>query len=136
MIGADELREAWRIFTPLLDQIDNEAPQPVVHEFQTVVPDGVVELASAAGMTFNAMVRALPRAVDSLPWQSDASQELIGGCCAGERSGGWCEALVAAELLALTALALALGVVLCFDAASVASLRLQTVGLGPAYGDG
>ena len=59
VIGADELREAWRIFTPLLDQIDNEAPQPVVHEFQTVVPDGVVELASAAGMTFNAMVRAL-----------------------------------------------------------------------------
>ena len=59
MIGADELREAWRIFTPLLDQIDNEAPQPVVHEFQTVVPDGVVELASAAGMTFNAMVRTL-----------------------------------------------------------------------------
>ena len=64
VIGADELREVWRIFTPLLDQIDNEAPQPVVHEFQTVVPDGVVELASAAGMTFNAMVRAL------LLWQT------------------------------------------------------------------
>ena len=97
MIGADELREAWRIFTPLLDQIDNEAPQPVVHEFQTVVPDGVVELASAAGMTFNAMVRALLPAGRLVAVAIGRVSELIGGCCAGERSGGWREAL-AAEL--------------------------------------
>ena len=58
MIGADELREAWRIFTPLLDQIDNEQPAPVVHDFQTVTPPGVVELAKKIGMNFNPMANA------------------------------------------------------------------------------
>ena len=58
MLGADELREAWRIFTPLLDQIDSEAPQPTLHRFQTVVPDGVRELAERIGMRFNPVANA------------------------------------------------------------------------------
>lgn len=58
MIGADELREAWRIFTPLLDRIDSEKPQPVVHKFQTVVPPGVTDLAKTVGINFNAMANA------------------------------------------------------------------------------
>ena len=58
MIGAEELREAWRIFTLLLDQIDTEQPDPVRHEFQTVVPPGVTDLAKKLGMNFNAMANA------------------------------------------------------------------------------
>ena len=56
--GADELREAWRIFTPLLDQIDGDEPQPGVHEFQTVLPPGVKELASKIGMVFNPLANS------------------------------------------------------------------------------
>ena len=58
MIGADELREAWRIFTPLLDEIDSERPEPVLHEFQTVVPPGVTDLAKKIGINFNAVANA------------------------------------------------------------------------------
>ena len=32
-VSAAELVEAWRIFTPLLHQIDSEQPQPVLHPF-------------------------------------------------------------------------------------------------------
>ena len=32
-VSAAELVEAWRIFTPLLHQIDEQRPQPVVHPF-------------------------------------------------------------------------------------------------------
>lgn len=58
MIGADELREAWRIFTPLLDHIDSEQPKPVLHEFQAVVPRGVADLARKVGITFNAIANS------------------------------------------------------------------------------
>ena len=39
-------------------QIDNELPDPVVHDFQTVCPPGVVELAKNKGMNFNAMANS------------------------------------------------------------------------------
>ena len=32
-VSAAELVEAWRIFTPLLHQIDEQRPQPVAHPF-------------------------------------------------------------------------------------------------------
>lgn len=30
---SDELREAWRIFTPLLHQIEREKPQPIPYVY-------------------------------------------------------------------------------------------------------
>ena len=43
-VSAAELVEAWRIFTPLLHQIDERKPQPVVHPFGKL-PDGYLEWA-------------------------------------------------------------------------------------------
>ena len=37
MIGEEELREAWRIFTPMLDAIDTTRQRPTVHPFQVRV---------------------------------------------------------------------------------------------------
>merc|ERR1712196_189383 len=38
-VGVHELKEAWRIFTPLLKQIDSERPQPAIYKFGTRGPD-------------------------------------------------------------------------------------------------
>ena len=38
-VAAAELTEAWRIFTPLLHQIDAERPPPVLHAFGRL-PEG------------------------------------------------------------------------------------------------
>jgi glucose-6-phosphate 1-dehydrogenase len=54
MVGAQELREAWRIFTPLLHQIDSEQPQPVNHDFQAEQPAGMEEFARLAGVKLTA----------------------------------------------------------------------------------
>merc|ERR1719309_1253660 len=32
-VRSDELREAWRIFTPLLHQIETERPQPIKYKY-------------------------------------------------------------------------------------------------------
>lgn len=32
-LHSDELREAWRIFTPLLHQIDSEKPKPILYKY-------------------------------------------------------------------------------------------------------
>lgn len=48
-VSSAELVEAWRIFTPLLHQIDAERPQPVLHPFGQL-PDGYVEWAAAFGI--------------------------------------------------------------------------------------
>ena len=32
-VRSDELAEAWRIFTPLLHQIDTQRPVPIPYEF-------------------------------------------------------------------------------------------------------
>lgn len=40
-VGADELTEAWRIFTPLLHEIDERKPEPVIYPFGVRVPDGM-----------------------------------------------------------------------------------------------
>jgi len=48
-VSAAELVEAWRIFTPLLHQIDERRPQPVVHPFG-VLPAGYAEWASVGGV--------------------------------------------------------------------------------------
>ena len=48
-VSAAELYEAWRIFTPLLHQIDETKPQPVVHPFG-YYPRGYKEWALAHGV--------------------------------------------------------------------------------------
>ena len=48
-VSAAELVEAWRIFTPLLHQIDEQRPQPVVHPFGAL-PHGYVEWAKQRGI--------------------------------------------------------------------------------------
>ena len=48
-VSANELVEAWRIFTPLLHQIDARKPQPVIHPFGAL-PEGYTAWASANGV--------------------------------------------------------------------------------------
>jgi len=48
-VSAAELVEAWRIFTPLLHQIDSEQPQPVLHPFGEF-PEGYAEWARTHGI--------------------------------------------------------------------------------------
>merc|ERR1719263_469362 len=48
-VSAAELTEAWRIFTPILHQIDAEKPPPVVHKFGEL-PEGYVEWARQHGI--------------------------------------------------------------------------------------
>eukprot|EP00966_Prymnesium_polylepis_P085423 1977769-Prymnesium_polylepis.1 len=48
--SADELQEMWRIFTPLLHQIDEQKPDVVLYPFG-MVPPGWAEWAAARGAT-------------------------------------------------------------------------------------
>jgi glucose-6-phosphate 1-dehydrogenase len=50
-VGSDELVEAWRIFTPLLQEIDSRKPQPVRYKFGVRVPRGMDEFAKKYGIT-------------------------------------------------------------------------------------
>jgi len=49
-VGAEELVEAWRVFTPLLDEIDSSRPQPVLYPFGSVMPEGLKDFAQARGV--------------------------------------------------------------------------------------
>ena len=49
-VSAAELVEAWRIFTPLLHKIDEQRPQPTVHDFGAPHPPGYAEWAAAKGV--------------------------------------------------------------------------------------
>lgn len=48
-VSAAELVEAWRIFTPLLHQIDEQRPQPTLHAFGSL-PAGFVGWAKQRGI--------------------------------------------------------------------------------------
>ena len=52
-VSAPELVEAWRIFTPLLHQIDERKPQPVIHPFGTY-PEGYTAWARSNGVELRA----------------------------------------------------------------------------------
>lgn len=52
-VGQDELVEAWRIFTPLLHEIDKKKPQPVIYPFGARVPPGMDEYAKERGITMS-----------------------------------------------------------------------------------
>jgi len=48
-VSAAELTEAWRIFTPLLREIESKQPQPVLYPFGVGCPPGFKEWASTHG---------------------------------------------------------------------------------------
>lgn len=50
-VGSDELVEAWRIFTPLLDEIDTKQPEPVLYPFGSHLPPGMNEFSARYGIT-------------------------------------------------------------------------------------
>lgn len=49
-VGSEELVEAWRIFTPLLHEIDASQVQPVVYPFGVRAPDGMDAFARRYGI--------------------------------------------------------------------------------------
>ncbi|EPZ31985.1 polyadenylate binding protein [Rozella allomycis CSF55] len=49
----DELLEAWRIFTPLLNKIENENIKPVPYEFGSRGPHGINEFISKYGFIYS-----------------------------------------------------------------------------------
>jgi len=51
-VGSEELTEAWRVFTPLLHEIDTKKPDPVLYPFGVRVPDGMDEFAKKYGIVF------------------------------------------------------------------------------------
>jgi glucose-6-phosphate 1-dehydrogenase len=52
-VGDKELVEAWRIFTPLLHEIDTTKPKPVLYPFGSRVPPGMDEFAERYGITMS-----------------------------------------------------------------------------------
>jgi len=50
-VGSGELTEAWRIFTPLLHEIDAKRPEPVIYPFGARAPAGMDEFAAKYGIT-------------------------------------------------------------------------------------
>uniref|UniRef100_A0A8C7ZEQ7 glucose-6-phosphate dehydrogenase (NADP(+)) n=1 Tax=Oryzias sinensis TaxID=183150 RepID=A0A8C7ZEQ7_9TELE len=51
-VRSDELREAWRIFTPLLHQIDKEKPKPIPYKYGSRGPAEADELVQRAGFRY------------------------------------------------------------------------------------
>ena len=49
-VSSAELVEAWRIFTPMLHEIDNEKRRPITHPFGAPYPDGFVEWTEKHGV--------------------------------------------------------------------------------------
>ena len=70
-VSAAELVQAWRIFTPLLHQIDAERPQPVLHPFGQN-PDGFAEWARG----YHVEIGQLPAAWGGREAQEKAAAEL------------------------------------------------------------
>ncbi|KAM8831164.1 glucose-6-phosphate 1-dehydrogenase isoform 1-T1 [Synchiropus picturatus] len=51
-VRSDELREAWRIFTPLLHHIDNEKPKPIPYVYGSRGPTEADELSQRVGFRY------------------------------------------------------------------------------------
>ncbi|XP_044068523.1 glucose-6-phosphate 1-dehydrogenase isoform X2 [Siniperca chuatsi] len=51
-VRSDELREAWRIFTPLLHQIDKEKPKPIPYKYGSRGPTEADDLAKRVGFRY------------------------------------------------------------------------------------
>jgi len=93
-VGSDELVEAWRIFTPLLDEIDETRPQPVRYPFGARAPDGFNQFARAHGVVCDEaseyyylpkFIRGIPVLVEETDgvWRADNSK-------LGSHNGGLC----------------------------------------------
>jgi glucose-6-phosphate 1-dehydrogenase len=52
-VRSDELREAWRIFTPVLHQIDNEKKLPIYYMFGSQGPKEADDLSAQYGLIRN-----------------------------------------------------------------------------------
>ena len=50
LLGQGELIEAWRIFTPLLHDIDEQRPDPVPYKFGSLYPPGYEAWSAAKGV--------------------------------------------------------------------------------------
>jgi len=53
-VGGGELVQSWRIFTPLLDAIDRERPQPLLYHFGSTAPEGLGRFARERGVAIDA----------------------------------------------------------------------------------
>ncbi|XP_034392119.1 LOW QUALITY PROTEIN: glucose-6-phosphate 1-dehydrogenase-like [Cyclopterus lumpus] len=51
-VRSDELREAWRIFTPLLHHIDREKPKPIPYKYGSRGPTEADDLAKKVGFRY------------------------------------------------------------------------------------
>ncbi|MED6274225.1 glucose-6-phosphate 1-dehydrogenase [Characodon lateralis] len=51
-VRSDELREAWRIFTPLLHQIDKEKPKPIPYKYGSRGPSEADDLVQKVGFRY------------------------------------------------------------------------------------
>uniref|UniRef100_A0AAQ5ZYT4 Glucose-6-phosphate 1-dehydrogenase n=1 Tax=Amphiprion ocellaris TaxID=80972 RepID=A0AAQ5ZYT4_AMPOC len=51
-VRSDELREAWRIFTPLLHHIDKEKPKPIAYRYGSRGPTEADDLAKRVGFRY------------------------------------------------------------------------------------
>lgn len=58
-VGRQELVEAWRIFTPLLHDIDAKKPQPVLYPFGVCFPEGMDAFAREQGIAMDFMSESL-----------------------------------------------------------------------------
>uniref|UniRef100_A0A8C5BBI6 Glucose-6-phosphate 1-dehydrogenase n=1 Tax=Gadus morhua TaxID=8049 RepID=A0A8C5BBI6_GADMO len=56
-VRSDELREAWRIFTPILHQIENEKPKPVPYKYGSRGPTEADELSKKVGFRYEGTYR-------------------------------------------------------------------------------
>uniref|UniRef100_H3DMS0 glucose-6-phosphate dehydrogenase (NADP(+)) n=1 Tax=Tetraodon nigroviridis TaxID=99883 RepID=H3DMS0_TETNG len=50
-VRSDELREAWRIFTPLLHRIEKEKPKPISYKYGSRGPTEADELVKRVGFS-------------------------------------------------------------------------------------
>jgi len=93
-VGSEELVEAWRIFTPLLDEIDAKQPQPVCYPFGVRAPEGFAQFARARGIVCDEASEYyyLPKFIRGIPvlvqeaedtWRADNSK-------LGSHNGGLC----------------------------------------------
>uniref|UniRef100_A0A673C883 Glucose-6-phosphate 1-dehydrogenase n=1 Tax=Sphaeramia orbicularis TaxID=375764 RepID=A0A673C883_9TELE len=56
-VRSDELREAWRIFTPLLHQIEKEKPKPIPYKYGSRGPTEADDLAKRVGFRYEGTYR-------------------------------------------------------------------------------
>mmetsp|Transcript_66644 Transcript_66644/g.117828 ORF Transcript_66644/g.117828 Transcript_66644/m.117828 type:complete len:547 (+) Transcript_66644:55-1695(+) len=64
-VGSEELVEAWRIFTPLLDEIDQLKPSPVLYPFGSKWPAGLEQFAFRHGVDLCPAQAPVARAIPS-----------------------------------------------------------------------